>query len=843
MSHPRLPFDLTSFVGRAAELEQLAALLEHARLITLTGGPGSGKTRLALELARRESDAGRAVAWTELAALRDPGLVVPAAAEALGVVEEVRTGDTVSLARILGDRPVLLVLDNCEHLLDGAAELVDGLLPACPGLSILATSRQALGVRGERAWLVPPLSLPGPGAVGLVDGRGSAEAPAGEGSGAEAVRLFVERAREVVPEFELTPEHAPVVEEICRRLEGIPLAIELAAARIRLLPPAAMLERLEDVLGLPPGERRLAPRHRTLRSAIDWSYDLLGERTRTVLHRIAVFRGGFTLDAAERVAAGGEIAAGDVLELVGRLVDQSLLVVRERNGFARYHVLEAVRQYALERLAAADEEEATRRRHALHVCAVVEEAAPRLTGPERLAWTDRLQAEIDNVRSALAWTRTREPGLHVRLAAGLWWFWFSTQHWTEGGGWIDGALALPEAGSPGPDRAMLLFASGALAALQVRSADARPALEQAIALGTELGDERLVAYATNYLGLTWAGEGDPRGGELCRQAERWFRAHDDLYGLRLALLLQGSTALAAGELDEAERLNREGVEVARRFGLGRELAISLQNLAVVYIVQGRLDEAEARIREALRTGRNDVSHYFTATGVGYLGEIEGRRGNDAGAARLLGAAEGLRDVVGARPFPLDGRRIEALVPRLRERLGADAFREAWAEGRGLHPETLIRELVGTRPTPTAPPVEASDAEAASSSTHAADRNAGATSGTVSGLGEQADLEDHADAEPRSGDPTATAPRPPAPALVVDALGGFRVQVDGAPVEDAAWPYAKPRELLVYLLLHPGGRSRDQVGDALWPEATDARAKNSFHVTLHHLRKALGHPEW
>ncbi|HSJ06941.1 MAG TPA: BTAD domain-containing putative transcriptional regulator [Longimicrobiales bacterium] len=768
-----LPVELTSFVGRRRELSELHTLLDRSRLVTITGAAGSGKTRLALELVSSRTDA-RTPVWVELASLRDPGLIAPAVAEAAGLREEVRSGDVQTVARLLHGRPLLLVLDNCEHLVDACAVTADALVRGCPDLVILATSREALGVRGERAWLLPPMTVP--------DG-GSVEAAAAS----EAVSLFVERAADIVPGFGLTPENAPLIAEICRRLDGIPLAVELAAARVKVLALADMRDRLDDVFRLLGGGGRTAlPRHRTLRAAIDWSHELLPDDARTLLRRVSVFRGGFLLEAAERVGAGDTIDSGEVLDVLAGLVDRSLVAVREQHGATRYFLLEAVRQYAAKMLADSGEELATRQRFVGWIEGEVEEAEPHFTRQTRPLHVDRLYPELDNIRSALTWTHDHDPARHVRLVGMLWWFWFSTQHWTEAGRWTDGALALPQAEARTRERAALLFAAGALAALQARPDVARPPLFEAAAIAAELGDGRQEAYALNYLGMTYAGEGNLAALDLCRRAADWFREHDDLYGLRLALLLQGSTAVGAGDLGAAERHNTEGLQVARRFGQPRELGVALQNLAVVHLTQGRLEEAEVLVREAMAAFGRDPSYYFMAIAISYLAEIYGRRGRTLEALQLFGCADATREVVGARPFGLDRGRHEALMEELRTRTDAAAFDAAWQAGRRMQPRLVLSE-------------EAREAEDAAAS--------------------------------------------PIPQLHVRAFGPLAVRVAGHPVEPDRWSYSKPRELFAFLLLNPRGATRDQIGEALWPGAARASVKNNFHVTLHHLRKALERPEW
>lgn len=801
---PALPVDLTTFVGRSRELHDLAILLERSRLLTLTGAGGSGKTRLAsaLAAARPERETGEWIVWVELAQVGDPALVPTAVAEALGAAEELRAPDAGSLARFIGDRALLLVLDNCEHVVDGAADVVDALLRACPGLRVLATSREPLGVQGERSWLVPALSLPASDEVADVEGS-------------EAVRLFVERAREVAPDFEVTAGNAGAVADICRRLDGIPLALELAASRVRVLAPAQIRARLDGAFQILTSTRRTSiPRHRTLRATMDWSHALLAEEERALLRRLAVFRGGATLDAVEGVGAGRPVPPDGVLETLARLVDRSLVTVGEHQGAARFRLLETVRQYAAEKLDASGEADEVRRRHAEHFLAVAVDADPRFRGPQRPLWIQRLLPDIDNFRDALAWTRIHDPRAHVRLVGALGWFWYSSGHWTEANQWTTVALALPAAGEPGRDRAALLFANGSLLSLQARPAAALPRLEECAELARAHGDASLEAYALTYLGMVHGQVGSQEGVEPCRRAATWFQAHDDLYGHRLCRLLLGTMAALRGDLDEALAENEEGVRLARRFGMPRELGISLQNTALVHIHRGDLGRAEALVRESLDQFRSDPSHFFIATSLDYLGEVLGRRGRLLEAARLLGAAEALREMVGASRFPFNEQRLAARLPDFERAAGPDAWAAAWREGRALAPDHILEALPPSTDEPTVSTEEPPPPPVA-----------------------QPRSEDQGDARAHPGRGAAT------PDLEVRALGPFEAAVEGEPFSPERWSWAKPREALVFLLLHPEGVTRDRMGAALWPDSPPSRMKNSFHVALHHLRKSLGHPEW
>jgi len=831
-----LPVELTSFVGRDRELGELLDHLASSRLLTLTGAGGSGKSRLALEAVARMvvEQGGVDAAWVELAGIQDPSLIARQVADACGRGEELGKGDAAGLVELLRGRELLLVLDNCEHLVDACAALADLLLRGCPDLRILATSREALGIRGERAWLVPALSLP-------PEGASTPEAL----ESAEAVRLFVERARDVQSGFELNEANAGAIADICRRLDGIPLAIELAAARVRVLPPEQIQARLDDAFRLlTSGSRTAIARHRTLRAAIDWSYDLLEDDARSLLRRLSPFRGGFSLDAVEAVGAGAAdpAAAADPLDQLSQLVDRSLVVVREQGGLARYGLLETVRQYAALRLAESGGEQDARRRHAEFVVRMVAEAEPHFIRTERKRWVEALLADLENIREALAWTRANDGPLHLRLVGMLWWFWYSTRHWTEARAWIGEALALPAATTSGRSRASVLFAAGALAALQSRPSDARPLLEEARALAAAAGDASLEAYALNYLGMTYAGEGDPRGMEYSRRAGDWFEAHGDLYGHRLALLLQGTVAMVEGDLERAEALNLQGVRVARAFGQDRELAVSLQNVTVVHLAQKDYVRAEVALREALAASRRDPSYFFIAAELQYMGELMGHAGRPLRAARILGASAALRDMIAAAPFRIDQLRLGAALPAFRSAAGEEAFERAWAEGRTLSPEAATDEILGDEGPDGGPGADAAG-PVATTPQAGGEARLEQIGGDPGGAGAGPSPSDHGHAPEQQAAGPAPAGERPHFDLGVRALGPLHVEVQGRPVQAEAWAYAKPKELLVYLLTHPAGRTRDEIGQALWPEAEPARVKNSFHVTVHHLRKALGHPEW
>lgn len=764
----------------------MCRLLGATRLLTLTGAGGSGKTRLAAEVAHASArDYPDGIIWIELAPLSDAGLLPNHVLASLGAEQGARA-PLAAVIETLRGRQSLLVLDNCEHLVDAIAAMAESLLLECPTLRVLATSREALGVGGERAWLVPGLALPS-----------SDDAVPAKIAASPAVRLFVDRAQAALATFTLDASNAVAVAQICHRLDGLPLAIELAAARVRALPAEQLARRLDDAFHvLTSGARTAVSRHRTLRAAIDWSYALLDERERVLLQRLSVFAGDFTLAAAEEVAAGVGIDAGDVLDEIGSLVDKSLVGMREEGGHARYHLLETIRQYGAAALEQTGDHHEYRRRHARAYAALVATAAPLLITAERPQWVRRLQREVDNIRVALAWTRDNDPSLHLEIAGNLCWFWYSSGFWSEGRRWLEGALSMATPAMPPRPHATALLAAGVIASLQGDTKTAIPWLSESATLFARARDESGEAYALAYQGVSFGQTGDGSAVAPTERAMAWFRRSHDLYGLRLCLVVLSTYYAVRGDIECARAFGEEGVAVARAYGLDRELAIALQVQAGVSLASGDLTRAGQLYRESLLALRRDMSVFWTARGMQLLAFVISQLGEMRRFAFLMGAAEAVREKIGAGLFGHDRDRLEAAIDRARESLGVDDLEAEWKRGRAASLDDVLQIAI--------------DASALVNVASAPARS----------LGKSAD----------------------APLLEVRALGRLEIVRDGAPLSADAWRYARPRELLLYLLAHPDGRTREQIGLVFWPEATPTQLKNSFHVTLHHLRKALGHAD-
>jgi predicted ATPase/DNA-binding CsgD family transcriptional regulator len=618
-----LPISATSFVGRERELAEIAGLLARTRLLTLTGAGGVGKTRLALELARAVRHTYADGVWlVELASLADPALVPQAVATAIGVREQPGRPMADTLTAWLADKRSLLVLDNCEHLIEACAGLADALLGSCPNLRVLATSREPLAIGGEVAWRVP--SLPVPGRQNL--GRGMVEQ-------VDAARLFRERARAVRPAFAITDRNAPAVAEVCRRLDGIPLAIELAAARVTALTVEQIAARLDDQIRLlTGGARTVPPRQQTLRATIDWSHGLLDEPERVALRRLAVFSGGFSLEAAEAVCAGDGVEPGEALDRLTRLVEKSLVQVEASDSEeARFHLLEMVRLYGLERLREAGEEAAIRARHVECYLALVERVEPELRGHDQLTWLPRLDLEHDNLRAAMAWSIEIDPESAARFVASLWPYWQVRTHYAEWESWLD--RIRPPAGRPTPQTALwsrVLYGAARLRFELGDRAEARACAAASVKAARAAGDARLLGRALRVQArLLLDTDEFEAAHRLLDEALALFHAASDAHGTGDVLWAQGLAARYQGDFRRARALLEEGLIHLERAGDRFPIIIALGFLGEVHREQGEHARAEELLEASLAVAREwgspwavCVLHHMLAEAARCRGDLE-----------------------------------------------------------------------------------------------------------------------------------------------------------------------------------------------------------------------------
>ena len=895
--------------------------------MSLTGPGGTGKTRLALaaaDAARGRFPAG--VCWVELAPIDDPAIAPQAVADRLGIPEVPGQDATATIAEHVGDRSVLLVLDNCEHLAPAVADLADRLLRACASLSILTTSRELLGVDGEHSWPVPPLSLPG-------DGTAPAASTLTE---FDAIRLFEQRAQLVLPSFRVADDNAAAVLQVCRRLDGLPLAIELAAARMRVLSAAQLAERLDDIFTVLVGGSRTAPaRHQALRATLDWSHDLLDGDERAVFRRLAVFAGGFTLTAAGQVAAAGDIDPAGMLELLTRLADKSLLQVDHGGRDARYYLLETVRDYARERLAEAGEEATTRRAHLRCFVDLVERAGRRLEHREqdlgddrggslsRGGWSpdslertlDRLDTETPNLRAALEFARESGDAVAaLRIAGRLGHYAYLRGHYHEVREWMDAAVTA-DPGAPAVLRANALLGSGRLALLQCDYAPAVRRLEAALRIYRELGDAPGIASALQVLGSVAREQGRyARSMELHRESlaiagpagDRWAvaNAHNTL---GFAAWLQGDFELATVECTTALTMSRElgyveeiawslislgaiaryqeaperaaallaeSRSLSERIGFREGLAWSLEQQGLLALDRG--DPAAADLlRRSLLIHRELQDRWRVTSALEGLAALALTRGSAGTAARLLAAAQALRELIGTVIPACESPRHEQTLAGARAALGDDAFAAAWQQGTLAPLEDLEPELPAaaggsaapvpgpvadavpisgpadsvpaTAQPPAAPGRDAAPAPAGPTRTGAA-RTRGAQAATAQTGGARTATARAVGAQTATAQATgaraAAAQAGPAPAgvLRIRALGEATVSRGDILLTAADWGYAKPRELLFLLATSPP-LTREQLGAALWPDQPAHQLGNSLHTALRGLRRALGSPDW
>jgi predicted ATPase len=724
-----LPLQPTPLIGREKEVSDVCDLLggEETRLLTLTGPGGIGKTRVALQAAADLlEDFTDGAFFVPLATLTEAELFFSAVAEMLGVKETGEQPLDESLKDYFSERRMLLVLDNFEQVLE-AAPAVTELLAGAPGLKVLATSRAPLGLYGEHEFPVPPLSMPDL----------ERPPPLERLTQYEAVRLFVERARALKPDFEVTNESAPAVAEICIRLDGLPLAIELAAARIKMLPPQAMLHRLTSRLKLlTGGARDLPKRQRTLRATIEWSYALLDEGEQALFARLAVFSGGRTIEAIEAICdAEGDLPM-EAFDGISSLLDKSLLRQEEGpNGEPRFVMLETVHEFAREKLGQSAEAEEIRRVHAEYFLTLAEESFPERKGANEREWLERLEAEHDNMRVALSWASERnEVDVSLRLGGALWWFWMARGYHSEGRRWLEGALAMEGRGSP-EVRVMALAGAGGLAlrqgdyeraqeaceeglellahepregseaklwllawlgelVLEKEEHDkAKQLFEEGLALSREMSDTWWPAVSLMQLGLVSYDQGDSeRATELLEESIELFRGllkRGDKFGLALCLINLAMVVYSQGDLGRAAQLTEEAVALQRELGARGDVALGLCNLGWIALLQDDLGRAADLYRESLTLSWDAGLNPLVQSTLEGFACVAGARGEAERAARLWGAGQALHETKG---IPRDEdflAEADTRISAVRSGMGEEAWEQAQHKGRAMTLEEAV----------------------------------------------------------------------------------------------------------------------------------------------------------
>ncbi|AEM83714.1 transcriptional regulator, LuxR family [Streptomyces violaceusniger Tu 4113] len=705
----RLPAEVTSFVGRRHEAAEVKEMLSASRLVTLTGVGGVGKTRLALRVADEARRAFPDGVWlAELAELDNPALLAQGLTEALEIRDHSPRPALDVLVDHLRDRQALIVLDNCEHLLEECARLADRLLRAAPRLRLLATSRQALGTAGEQSLAVPTLGLPdleGPRPTLATLAR------------CDAIRLFTERAAAIVPGFQLTEDNRGAIELICRRLDGIPLGIEIAVVRLRALSVQQLLDRLDDRFRLlTTGSRTVLPRHQTLRALIDWSYELCTERERLLWARVSVFAGSLDLDAAEAVCSDEGIDREEILDLVTELVDKSVLLREEHRTAVRYRMLDTLRSYGRERLAAAGEEAVRLERHRDYYRGLAADARAALFGPAQVQWFARLQLEHANLRTALegCLAAPGQTGCGLEMAADLLYHWITSYYLGEGRRWLDQALALCT--EPTGARARALWTGSWLAVIQSDTDAAAAMLEESRSIGTRLGLDPVLAYTALYSGMVAMYRGETRAAiALYEEAVTRHRATGDPVGLALALIRLSLAHSFIGDSPRAIALGEESLAVCDAYGEGWHRAYAMMALGMDVWRQGDTARAAALEKDSLTFNRSLDDPLGVAVNLEVLAWIAATDRDHTRAAGLLGALRTIWHAIGA-PHSGYGHLVhyhEECEATVRRALDKAAFNAAFKRGARLsYTEALVYALedelpseetaVGGRPSPLTP---------------------------------------------------------------------------------------------------------------------------------------------
>jgi predicted ATPase/DNA-binding SARP family transcriptional activator len=679
-----IPIPLTSFIGREKEVDEVVQMVNEHRLVTLLGSGGVGKTRLAIQASKKLLSQFRdGIWWVDLLGLNDGLLVSREVARVLELSESSNQPVTDLLVNQLGSRQMLLVLDNCEHLVSACAQMTDRLLSSCENLKILATSREALDIFGELAWHVPSLSLPG------------VDSTLQQLDQFESVRLFLERARVLQPQFRLSNQNAKPVVQVCKRLGGIPLAIELAAARVKMMSVEEIAGRLGDRFELlTSGSRAALPRHQTLRATIDWSYDLLTQSERILFQRLAVFAGSFTLAGTEAICGYQDLKHDEILDLLGRLVVKSLVVVEKTpTSTTRYRLLETIREYALQKLEDAGESSEARNHHLEYFVRLAELAEQNTFGAESVKYHRLLDDELDEIRVAMEWAiHSRQAAMAFRLSAALYYFWYNRR--LLGSEWkaqLDDALPLLEGLERTPARAKALNAMGFLYWADVIPINPRSKLEEALSIGNELGDKLIIAQSLCNLGLIALTEG------RYSDAHFFFRRSLDLFhelGFRnkeyiWSLTFLGDVVFHLNDLENTRKYYEQSTQALRELDDRNFLAYAVRRLAQLYWYCGEYERATHLCRESLVINQDlgDVRGIIACLSA-YAG-IATARGELTRAAKLFGAVETLLNSMHIRLVYMDRLERERNLSILYDQLVPASLEQAWKEGTSMSLEQAV----------------------------------------------------------------------------------------------------------------------------------------------------------
>jgi len=680
-----LPAPISSFIGREHEIAHIKHLLTNARLVTARGPGGVGKTRLALQVARElAQDYLDGVCWVSLAAISAGDVLPQTIAVALGVREQPGRALLQTLKDFLRNKELLLVIDNCEHLAAPCAAVATELLAAAERLKIMTSSREALGVTGEAVWPVPPLSLPD-----------SAGASLDQLANSEAIRLFCERVRELVPQFDLTSENAGAISAICSRVDGLPLAIELAAARTEVLSVEQIAARLGDCFALLISVGRSeAPRHETLRAAIDWSHELLSENEKILVRRLAIFAGSFNLDALQAICSGSGVEDFEVLDLLTQLVRKSLVMPLTTHGSSspvvRYRMLETIRHYCWEKLLQAAEVENLSLRHAEYFLGVAENAEPNINSAQRKTIMQQLETDLDNFRAALDWlgARSGREELAARMAGALWWFWFHRGFWSEARQRLQAVVAIANGNQVG--RCKALRAAGTLAWFQGDHATACLHLRNAIDIARHLGETCLLATSMDFLGQALADMGHlSQATPLAEESVNMLEGSGS-WELAIALIDLGNIKRFRGDHIPAISLYEKSAALLRALKENWALGMALRNLGISAFQSGDAVKAKQHLGESLSVLRSMDERWFVSRSLEELAVVLTAEGQARSAATLFGASEVLREIVGAPVLQIHREKDESSIAVIRLALRDEVVRSSWAEGRAMEADEAIR---------------------------------------------------------------------------------------------------------------------------------------------------------